>query len=235
MGLRVVVDDRERASDVPRLLMELGITVQFTQLAVGDYILSATTAIERKSLHDFISSLYDGRLFKQVYKLSEAYPNAALLIEGDLSQVPVFTPNVRSFYGALAALVLDSPVKLVFVEGPKESAVFISSLAKRLQAKKEKEEIPMVYRPPKGSDIAERQLYLVSALPGIGPKLAHRMLLILKTPKRIFSATPAELLSVPGLGRVRANKLYKFLNMEYDKALKESRAQKTLYGTSSTS
>jgi len=235
MNIRIVVDDRERASDVPRLLMELGLTVQFSQLAVGDYVLSATTAIERKSLHDFVSSLYDGRLFKQAFKLSEAYRNAILLIEGDLSQIPLFTPNVKSFYGALAALISDSLIKTVFVEGPKESALFISSLAKRLHTRKEKEEIPMVYKPPKGSDIAERQLYVVSALPGIGPKLAHKMLLVLKTPKRIFSASPAEFLRVPGLGRVRAEKLYRFLNMEYEKALRESKAQKTLRDVSSTS
>ena len=108
-------------------------------------------------------------------------------------------------------------------------------MAKRLHTRKEKEEIPMVYKPPKGSDIAERQLYVVSALPGIGLKLAHKMLLVLKTPKRIFSASPAEFLRVSGLGRVRAEKLYRFLNMEYEKALRESRAQKTLRDVSSTS
>lgn len=235
LGIRVVVDDRERASEVPRFLSELGITLQFTQLTVGDYVLSTTTAIERKSLRDFISSLYDGRLFKQLYELSEVYPNAILLVEGDLSQIPILTQNVKSFYGALAALILDSPVKMVFVEGPKESALFISSLVRRLQTKKEREEIPLIYRPPKGSDIAENQLYVVSALPGIGPKLAHRLLLTLKTPRKIFSATLAELLTVPGLGRARAEKLYRFLNTEYEKALKEKGMQKTLHGALSTS
>jgi DNA excision repair protein ERCC-4 len=222
------VDDRERGCDVPRMLTELGINIKFSQLSVGDYVISPNVAIERKSLRDFISSLYDGRLFKQVYKLAEVYENGILLIEGDLSQLPLLTSNVKSFFGALAALILDSPTKTVFVEGPEESALFIKSLAIRVHSKREKEKLPLIYKPYKGSDIAERQLYFISALPGIGVKLAHRLLTHFSTPAEIIKASPSELSKVPGLGRVKAKKLHKFLNLPHKKALKERRAQKSL-------
>ena len=220
--LRVVVDNRERSSDVPRLLVELGMDVSFAQLALGDYVLSSDVAIERKGLKDFISSLYSGRLFKQISELTKTFKNSILLIEGDLSQIYLITPNVKSFFGALAHLILDSEVKIVFVEGPKESALFISSLAKRIATKRKTEKIPVIRKPLKeSSKLHEGQLYLISALPGIGIKLAHKLLSSFLTPRAIFNASPSELAKVPGLGMVKAKKLYRFFNTPYRIEVKE--------------
>jgi len=50
---RVIVDEREKPSGIPRLLKELGITVDFRMLEIGDYIMPGY-AIERKEIRDFI-------------------------------------------------------------------------------------------------------------------------------------------------------------------------------------
>ena len=63
MTIRIVVDEREKNSQVPDLLRMMGVFVDYEQLAVGDYIVSSETIIERKTIHDLINSVYDGRLF----------------------------------------------------------------------------------------------------------------------------------------------------------------------------
>ena len=62
---RIVIDDRERKSGIPELIKKIGINVEIKTLQVGDYIVSPETVVERKSIQDFMSSIFDGRLFDQ--------------------------------------------------------------------------------------------------------------------------------------------------------------------------
>ena len=62
---RVVVDERERSCGVPEQLSKLNVRVYFSRLPIADYVISPEIAVERKALPDFVSSVYDGRLFVQ--------------------------------------------------------------------------------------------------------------------------------------------------------------------------
>jgi len=53
---RVIVDEREKSSGIPRLLKELGLTVDFKMLETGDYIMPGY-AIERKEIRDLLGSI----------------------------------------------------------------------------------------------------------------------------------------------------------------------------------
>ena len=70
LTVRIVADEREKNSQVPNLLKIMGVFVDYEQLAVGDYIVSSETVIERKTVYDLISSVYDGRLFVTVFRSS---------------------------------------------------------------------------------------------------------------------------------------------------------------------
>ncbi|HEX7818142.1 MAG TPA: ERCC4 domain-containing protein, partial [Nitrososphaeraceae archaeon] len=41
MSFRIVVDERERNSKIPKFLIDNGVHVDFARLAVGDYIVSS--------------------------------------------------------------------------------------------------------------------------------------------------------------------------------------------------
>ena len=71
--VRVVVDERERASGVPEELSKLNVRVYFSKLSVGDYVLSPEVAVERKSIPDLISSVYDSRIFNQASRIASAF------------------------------------------------------------------------------------------------------------------------------------------------------------------
>ncbi|MGI0039859.1 MAG: ERCC4 domain-containing protein, partial [Nitrososphaera sp.] len=73
MPARIVVDEREKNSGIPELLKNAGAVIDFAQLKVGDYIVSPETAVERKTVRDLVSSIYDGRLFLQCSDLVKHY------------------------------------------------------------------------------------------------------------------------------------------------------------------
>ena len=63
--LRIVIDEREKKSGIPDLLKGIGISLEIKMLPVGDYIVAPETVVERKTISDLVSSIFDGRLFDQ--------------------------------------------------------------------------------------------------------------------------------------------------------------------------
>ena len=54
------------------------------QLDTADYVFADTVAFEYKSIEDFMSSTYNGRLFDEITNQSQAYPYTYLVIVGEL-------------------------------------------------------------------------------------------------------------------------------------------------------
>jgi DNA excision repair protein ERCC-4 len=81
--LQVIVDSREFRSSLPSLLHGRNLDVVPAMLTVGDYVLSPTMVVERKSVKDLISSLNSGRLYNQCETMMQHYKTPLLLIEFD--------------------------------------------------------------------------------------------------------------------------------------------------------
>ena len=64
------------------------------------------------------------------------------------------------------------------------------------------------------------QIQIVASLPGIGPKLAERLLDEFKSIRKIFMATVAELSAVKGINRKTAYKIKRILDASYDVSIK---------------
>ncbi|MBI5060969.1 MAG: Hef nuclease, partial [Candidatus Aenigmarchaeota archaeon] len=81
---RVVIyaDSREGASHVLAILRNQ-CTLHEIQLKVGDYLLSKRVVVERKTADDFLQSLVDGRLFRQLEELKNQFEKPLLLLEGN--------------------------------------------------------------------------------------------------------------------------------------------------------
>jgi DNA excision repair protein ERCC-4 len=70
----------------------------------------------------------------------------------------------------------------------------------------------LLKRIKKGNMIYTQQLSILSSLPGIGDKLAVRMLQKFRTPQSALNASVAELARIPGFGTARAEKMRKILD-----------------------
>ena len=69
--MRAVVDFRETPSGIIDLMRARGIDVQTKHVTCGDVILDGVVTVERKTAGDFIVSIIDGRLFRQVANLKK--------------------------------------------------------------------------------------------------------------------------------------------------------------------
>jgi DNA excision repair protein ERCC-4 len=210
---RVVVDERERQSGVPEKLSGLGVRVYFNRLPVADYVISPEVAVERKSISDLVSSIYDGRLFIQASEISSAYKKPYLLVEGDVKEVSKLVKNLRSYYGAIASVTMAYGLRIVHTADAQETAVAIAELLQNSKASK----LPpgAISTPKKGKELAQQQLYFISALPGVGLKLAKRLLTRFGTPRKIINLTEAQFAMVPGVGSKRGEKITRMLDSGY--------------------
>lgn len=77
----ILIDFREERSKVPKLLQKFQVQIQTDNLPV-DYIIDGEYFVERKTISDFIASVVDRRLFKQVENLANHCANPLLLLEG---------------------------------------------------------------------------------------------------------------------------------------------------------
>ncbi len=208
---RIVADRREEQSEIPEILRSMGVVVEFRMLEVADYVIADKVAVERKSAHDFVASIYDGRLFRQAMELSRGYEIPVVLVEGDPSDLESLFRNERVYYGALAALIMDLNVRTVFTSGPGQTAVFLERAAAR--ALEEGKGGPRVVKRSRGG-LAQAQLYFLASAPGIGPKLADRLLRRFGSPSAVFSASEGALARV--IGEKRARRLRELLDRRYE-------------------
>jgi len=69
--MQIIADYREQRSGMIEQLEGSGVHVNIKTLAHGDYVLSDDIIIERKTGHDLVVSIVDGRLFSQVADLKK--------------------------------------------------------------------------------------------------------------------------------------------------------------------
>ena len=65
-----------------------GIQVRRERIEFCDYIVKVRdleVAVERKEINDYLSSIIDGRLFRQLYLMSYHYPFSYLVVVGYVS------------------------------------------------------------------------------------------------------------------------------------------------------
>ena len=224
-GLRIVVDEREKKSGIPDLLRSVGLNLEMKTLAVGDYIVAPETVVERKSIRDLISSVFDGRLFDQCSRLKENFQFPVVLMEGNVDEIEEIADNPLIFYGAISSVVLDFRIPVI----PTPSASHTAKMLVSMCSRKEHSRGPFLKKIKKSSDLQKQQLSSLCSLPGIGEKLAIRTLEKFGSPLNAFNATAAELAKVEGLSKARATRIKDMLESKSSHAKKSN--QKTLHGS----
>ena len=223
MQVRIVIDERERSSKIPNLLRQMGITIDFASLAVGDYIVSPETAVERKTINDLLASIYDGRLYVQCSDLIQHYSRPVVVIEGNIrdledlhnirddDQFRIVLDRIQISYDALAKIALDFRIPIIHSPSAEYSSRLLLTMARR--SMEEGHSIgPFLKKIKKNNPLYLQQLFVLSSLPSIGNKLAARMLKKFNTPQRALNASIAELASIPGFGTARAVRVRKILD-----------------------
>lgn len=223
MPARIVVDEREKNSGIPDLLRKAGAVIDFAQLKVGDYVVSPETVVERKTVHDLVSSIYDGRLFLQCSDLVKHYQKPMIIVQGNLVElieipdraedkdIKKLAERMPLAYDALATVVTDFRIPIIHTPSADQTVQLLVTLANK-SLREGKATGPLLRKIKKENPVYIQQLSVLSSVPGVGEKLAARMLEKFHTPNRALNASAAELATIPGFGHARAERVRKILD-----------------------
>jgi ERCC4-type nuclease len=206
-----LIVDANEPGDIPDRLRELGVSIEVQKIAPGDYVLGPV-GIERKTLTDFFNSLVRKRLFEQVQRLREAYPQPLLILEGDLTELSTFK-HPQSFLGALLAMELKERVPILTTADKEQTALVLKVLWKSQD--KGAPEYGLRHK-PKALSLGQRQRFLVEGLPSIGETLARNLLERFGTVRAVFDASAEELEHTPKIGAVKAAEIVRLVNAAYE-------------------
>ena len=189
--LAIIADNHEKNSLVISELLELGIDAEMQHLPVADFLVNGV-AIERKTISDFLSSMINKRLARQLEEIKQ-YPKSLLIIEG-IDEQELYDDcnhegiNANAIRGFLLSIVLEFQVPIIFTKDYADTAKFISVLAK-----KEKKEHISLRAVKKALNKKEQLQYILEGFPGIGPATAKKLLKRFKTIRGIIDASENEL------------------------------------------
>ncbi len=209
----ILADCREAGSRVLGFLQEHDADVRKAQLKVGDYICSDRVCIERKTMQDFIQSIFDQRIFNQMGELKGSYSRPVLIIEGDIEHFSERNVNPNTIRGVLSSIAVDYQIPLLWTANQRETAGLIYWMARREQNGSKRELQVRANKRANGMD--RRQEFLVAGLPHVSNVLARRLLDHFKTPRKVFSASETKLRKVPKIGKEKAKRLSEVLDTPY--------------------
>jgi len=208
----IIVDSRETKSGISKHLQNLKADVEFKTLDVGDYLCSKRVVCERKTVTDFLTSITNQRIFKQVESM-KAYEKPVLIIEGNQNVLFDNGIHPNTIRGVLASIAINYSIPIIWTSDQRETASQLYWIATREQLIKKRD---IQIRPHKKTEsIPEKQEFLISGLPGISNTMTKRLLKHFKTPTKLFKADVKQLMEVDKIGKQKAQKIREILDTEY--------------------
>lgn len=173
----IIVDNRE-PQRIKENLSSRGFSVSVENLGVGDYVWG-DTAIERKTLNDFLSSLLPRkrkgpRIWQQAKGLSEEFEHPYIIISGtSISLQKKDLYKEKQIYGSIAALMRGFDIPVIRTETEREFVLLIESLYNRGEKKTLSRPYPSTSASSPHHQKVENALCQV---PRIGIKTAQKIL-----------------------------------------------------------
>ena len=142
--VRLYIDNRESNARIDSACQYFNDSydIEVGTYPVGDFIFDNKICFEYKTANDIISSIIDGRVFRQVERMKQ-YPFSYVIVVGDVAStinernasywsrrnhVKQFT--VRNYLGALARLQIES--KVIHVDNNQQAWTIMDFLTKKL-------------------------------------------------------------------------------------------------------
>ncbi|MBT4321912.1 DEAD/DEAH box helicase, partial [Candidatus Woesearchaeota archaeon] len=132
-NFKVVIDVREKGSNLSKKLVDIGMDVKVKTLVSADIIVSDTVGIERKTIPDFVNSIIDKRIFTQLKDLKNNFENPIIILEGEEDLYSVRNIHPNAIRGMLATIVSSFKIPLLRTKDSQDTAELINAIAKREQ------------------------------------------------------------------------------------------------------
>ena len=210
---KIIIDTRERGSNLSKKLIELGMRVEVKTLATADIIASDRVGIERKTVPDFVNSIIDKRIFTQIKDLKNNFEVPLIILEGEEDIYSVRNIHPNAIRGMLATIVTAFKIPIIRTKDSQDTAELVKTIALKEQTTTEKEisirtdKIPMTTK--------EQQEFIMESFPGVGPSLAKALLRKFKTIKKIVNSKKEDLEKIDKIGTKKSKDIQDILDEKY--------------------
>lgn len=208
--VKIYVDSREMVSGIPAELRALGVEIEVGNLETGDYVISGSCVIERKTAPDFISSLLDGRFTNQAGKMLMNFKRVIYLVEGDIFATRSAIQE-EALIGALSYLSVVLGCSVIHYRTPKKAAKMIRRMAKQAQ---EGLGYDVAFRRGKTKPGKGEALFSIEGYAGVGPSTAKKLLNHFRSSFAFVNASVEELMAVRGIGASKAQRIFDAIRYE---------------------
>ena len=219
--MKILVDHRERRSGIIIDLAKKGFDVDVKQLSIADFIIETkdhegnihSLGIEKKTQEDFLNSIMDKRILRQLLELKKTFSRQLLIIEGDRNIYTLRNFHPNAIRGMLSSIAIDFQIPVIYTKSPKDTAALMAVIAKRME--KPSRHYSLIPK-RKAPTLKQQQEYIVETLPGVGPRLTRSLLSHFKNVRSIFTASEEELKRIDKMGEKKAEKIIDAINHEYE-------------------
>jgi ERCC4-type nuclease len=187
---------------------EFNFIIEWSDLEIGDYLVITgdndvgDIAIERKSSGDFISSIIDGRIFRQVVSMGENFNRSVVIVEGNIYD-SYSNLHDNSKVGALGSLIVKYGTSIIHSKNKEYTAYLILSILKHANMTID---FSKIFRPK--ATMGDREIGALSCAEGIGGGLAEKVIKYFRL-RDIANIRDPSIISdkVHGMGKTKATNL----------------------------
>ena len=204
--MKIFIDTRE--SKETKEILNIFLNPEEKMLFVGDIVVDNFLCIEHNKIDDFISSVFDGRLFQQITKMQMNYSNYYIMVSGSITELLNLSTD-KNCYNAIIAAISSCYVRncpIIFCDDLPNMCIIIKNLSEKLTDDKDRSTTEIKL------PIKDDPLRLICALPGISKKKGQSLLDEFESPMKIFTASEKELIKVDGIGKKIVSNIFKILN-----------------------
>ncbi len=189
----IVIDDREVRCGICDELKKLDVEFEVCRLKIGDYIINTKIYIERKTVSDFLESIYDNRLFNQIYNLRKNNKRAILIIEGK------HLPGKASVRGVLCSLASRWYTPYLRSADLQGTAWILQHLQQYEQYEKPSF---CVYDYRKKRSVSTMEEKMLMQMRSVGPETARKLLRKFGSINALINAPDEEILKIENVGKI---------------------------------
>ena len=203
--MKILLDTRE--SSETKDILELFLNSEETMLKVGDIVVNDTLCIEHKTPQDFITSVFDGRLFNQISAMKDNYPHSYVFVSGTLAEI-LDAAEMMDRYNSIMAAVCSCYVRgcpIIFCGDLINLSEVVKVLGEKLSDGKARN------RPVQKVKIEDLRLQFICGLPNINEKLGTALLDHFGSVNGVLNASSDELQAVFRIGETKATAIRKVL------------------------
>ena len=196
--MKIIIDDREKDKERIQMIKNGFITpVIMERLDVGDLVIEQqgypTICIENKTWQDFISSYRNGQLYKEVTAMKQKYDYSFVIVydNGKWNKGYV-NQNANEKFGNIASVILQHRCYLIQCDNSNEYIPCVKALIRNIKKADKPLSAPDVL-PNDSNDM----IRVLCGIPGVGRKMARKLLDEFGTPGQVFKADDDALNSIP--------------------------------------